>query len=222
MQPSSASKVETYRRLPQEGDKQETGWVRRRARSATGIPVNARMDLPWRDFWWVGENEFSEIACTICGSTLKEERLGVTWRDGEDRVRGINPKGGGYRSRGPVLWAMRVIKFERFGEEHMLCEQTFPDPNDRPPPDIAWLCIWGDACDMAHALHDRPELIVEYWEDWKLRDDVWKPAVRRRLRRAYLKNGADGVREIIGEGVAFKTLNPEGDKVSARWEFIPF
>ena len=219
---TGGSKVETYRMLPLEPGADSVGWVRRRARAAQGVPVNARMDLPWKQYPWIHEDEFSQIACRICGTTLREERFGVSWKDGEERIRALNRQGGGYRSRGPVLWAMHVIKFERFADQHMVCEVTFPDPATRPPEDIAWLCIWGDACDMATAVYDDPSLLMDYWDDFALRNDAWSPAVRRRLRRAYAKDGTEGVRKLMGQGVEYTTTDDDGNRVKRVWEFLPF
>lgn len=39
-------------------------------------------------------------------------------------VRSHNGDAGGFRSRGPVLWAMRVMKLTAWYEKHACCEEV--------------------------------------------------------------------------------------------------
>ena len=58
--------------------------------------------------------------CT--GQRYSKTPLGVTWQDGVDLVRHANrDEGGGYRSAGSVLWAMRTIKLRRWFDKHEDC-----------------------------------------------------------------------------------------------------
>lgn len=66
---------------------------------------------------------------------------------------------GGFRGRGSILYAMRILKLQRFYEEHAICA-TYCDQADADP----------DYCDDLDALDwdddddddDRP---AEWWED---------------------------------------------------------
>lgn len=67
---------------------------------------------------WVNEE-----TCT-CGAHYRRSRYGISWKMGVDLVRATNggfEGGGGYRSKGPVLWAMRVIKLDAWYNYHRDC-----------------------------------------------------------------------------------------------------
>lgn len=93
-------------------------------------PVNARMEAPappaWA--WWILEvSDDSSCAwfCQGCGSSYAEFRSGLAWADGVACVRRNNggwENGGGFRSRGPVLWALRVLKLGLFFAHHSGCD----------------------------------------------------------------------------------------------------
>ena len=57
----------------------------------------------------------------VCGARYKSSRFGLRWEDGVRLVRSANGEGGGYRSRGAVLWALRVLKTDRWWAEHAVC-----------------------------------------------------------------------------------------------------
>ena len=63
--------------------------------------------------------------CDVCGEKADQISLGVTWADGERKMREVNPDGG-FRSRGPVLFAMHVVKLDRFAERHFECGYWAP------------------------------------------------------------------------------------------------
>jgi hypothetical protein len=88
--------------------------------------------------------------CDICGERSDQVSLGVTWADGEERIRAVSDARGGFRSRGPVLWAMHVIKLERFTERHFGCREYGTrkqgGPLLRPLPDyLVWALRFGDS-----------------------------------------------------------------------------
>lgn len=58
----------------------------------------------------------------ICGATYDGEHYGVRFSHGVAHVRATNQPNGGYRSRGPVLWAMHVLKLEAWYAEHRRCQ----------------------------------------------------------------------------------------------------
>ena len=71
-----------------------------------------------------------EEHCSICKASYLDFRSGVTFAEAAALVRLSNggfEAGGGYRSRGPVLWAMRVMKLRAWYEEHMGCAQMAYD-----------------------------------------------------------------------------------------------
>lgn len=101
------------------------------------MAANVRIPAPEPPGPWVDEH-----SCE-CGAHLadyKKSHYGVTWGEAMDRLREANQAAelrgelgsqttfdldnppGGFRSRGPVLWTMRVIKLERWYEDHADCE----------------------------------------------------------------------------------------------------
>ena len=134
----------------------KTGELRRtRPRTWKGSTVNATIQpvflaAPGRDLPYLTEEE-----CEVCGEQYKRTALGVTWADGEELVRQANPRGqvagssGGFRTRGPVLWAMRVLKLERWAERHMPCRHY---DGAGLPPDVVWACVHGDDCTRLEAI----------------------------------------------------------------------
>lgn len=80
------------------------------------MSVNALLKAPDPPGSWVNES-----SCLICGETYEEFEAGISWNDGVVLVRSVNEEGGGYRSRGPVLWAMRVQKLQAWYERHTCC-----------------------------------------------------------------------------------------------------
>ena len=77
--------------------------------------------------------------CHVCGQHYQDWSGGVTWADGLSLVRAANQPDGGWRSRGPVLWAMHCIKLDRWALRHLSCgvswngvELCTPDDPDFP------------------------------------------------------------------------------------------
>ena len=92
-----------------------------------GRVVNAKIPLP--DFGgWLDDWEDEGIRCHVCGEWMDDVSMGVGYGDGLELFRELNPwaEGGGYRSRGPILWAMHVLKARRWMERHEDCGQLWP------------------------------------------------------------------------------------------------
>ena len=78
----------------------------------------ALQGMPWCD----------EYECLVCGAQYREFNSGTSFDEGAERVREANggyAAGGGYRSLGPVLWALRCIKLDRWAEAHYECGFTW-------------------------------------------------------------------------------------------------
>lgn len=102
-----------------------TGWTddgapiyatRKRPPRFAGRPVNPLVPLPKPPGAWVNDE-----TCTACGAKYDEFVPGVDFRSAANALRmaaGGFESGGGYRSRGPVLHMMRVMKLEEWYREH--------------------------------------------------------------------------------------------------------
>lgn len=86
----------------------------------SGVPVNEDLPAPRSPGPWVDPEQ-----CEACGARYRDFRAGIDWSDGVALVRGHNGEGGGYRSRGPVLWAMRVLKLDAWYMEHWCCGEAW-------------------------------------------------------------------------------------------------
>lgn len=82
------------------------------------------------------------VSC-VCGARYKPSRFGLRWEDGVRLVRGANGEGGGYRSRGAVLWALRVLKMDRWYAEHSPCSWRLGGRDDGEIEGDDLLPSWG-------------------------------------------------------------------------------
>ncbi len=138
----------------------ETGKTKRdfgrRPRTWKGVTVNPLLKPPsFRDTPWIEETE-----CEACGERYREFNSHVSWSDAEDMLKGEDK----FKSRGPILWAMRVLKLQRWQMRHFPCGDFWPArlggalPIDKPLPQAAvYLCRFGtgdDDCDPANKLID--------------------------------------------------------------------
>ena len=77
--------------------------------------------------------------CEGCGDLYRDHRSGATFSDAHQRIRSAalrdGDEGGGYRSRGPVLWAMRVLKAESWMMRHLNCR---PEVKELPDESEYW------------------------------------------------------------------------------------
>jgi hypothetical protein len=89
-------------------------------------PVNGTILKPTSPGWWV-----TETKCSACGRTYENHRAGVGNDDALNLVRSAakadGDEGGGFRSRGPMLWAKRVLKLSHWYETHYQCGQGLPE-----------------------------------------------------------------------------------------------
>lgn len=65
----------------------------------------------------------------ICGARYDDLRVGISFSEAAQMLRlkaqGEGDDGGGYRSRGPVLWMMRVSKLDMWFGEHFDCGRNY-------------------------------------------------------------------------------------------------
>lgn len=84
------------------------------------MSVNPRIDLDE-----LPHDAVDYERCETCGERYEDFNAGVTWDDGVELLRRAaqaqGDDGGGFRSRGPVLWAMRAVKMSRWLWRHRLC-----------------------------------------------------------------------------------------------------
>lgn len=126
--------------------KEKTAWERQQPRRKGAI-VNESMPRP---------NPYCEPVdsemCGICGEYYAEVVLNAGGiQEASDRIRsraGGWEKGGGYRSRGPLLWTMHILKLEAWYERHFShCEiamqfESYGQPVPFPPS-IIWSESFG-------------------------------------------------------------------------------
>jgi hypothetical protein len=90
------------------------------------MPVNEWLAAPKAPGDWVDEE-----SCA-CGATYHAFRAGVRYTEGAATVRRMNGQDrdtpNGWRSRGPVLWAMRVMKLQAWYLEHATCAPRPAEP----------------------------------------------------------------------------------------------
>jgi len=129
-----------------------------------GQPVLAARDFSRRPRQWrgrevnaylgVGTAPFPGIdieQCQVCGERLQDWRAGVSWADGARLVRqqakAQEIQGEGYKSRGPVLWAMHVEKVRLWWERHVEggCMSLWEHYKGQPPVPraVVWICYYG-------------------------------------------------------------------------------
>ena len=84
------------------------------------MPVNAKILRPTPPGPWV-----DSIECE-CGCKYDMVKFGICWDDGVALVRSMNGEDGGFRTRGPVLWAMRTLKLSMWYAAHEHCGDEVP------------------------------------------------------------------------------------------------
>jgi hypothetical protein len=111
-----------------------------------GAIVNPELSLGQPPFEGINEER-----CKVCGEKIEDWRAGITWDDGAQLIRQASKnqdvKGGGWRTRGPVLWAMHFLKVTAWWERHSFggCRWLW-DVYDggRPiPRALSWACFYG-------------------------------------------------------------------------------
>ena len=138
--------------------------------------ANAEIPDPIPPGPWCDERE------CICGGQVDDYQSynsRVTFEEAANRLRQINKsaglEGGGYRSRGPVLHMMSVIKLERFYEDHARCDDDQSTPRE-----------WADYFET----YDGPgaRQYLTWYSDWEdgytdLDFDEWIAERRPRRRK---------------------------------------
>jgi len=111
-----------------------------------GAIVNPDLSLPRAPFEGIDEER-----CSVCGEKSDDFRAGISWSDGADLIRQAarsqDVAGGGWRTRGPVLWAMHYLKVTAFYERHTFggCMWLWDlYEGQRPiPRALTWACFYG-------------------------------------------------------------------------------
>ena len=96
-------------------------WYQRHKRARKRRPVNPYIPFPREPKCY---GMWEDDRCGVCGQSYEQFVSGVTLFDGQDLIREYarreNIVGGGYKSRGAVLYAMAVIKRNAFYQTHSL------------------------------------------------------------------------------------------------------
>jgi len=80
------------------------------------MSVNAEIAAPCPPGQWV-----DYYTCACCGENYESFHPGISWDQGVTLVRSANDGAGGFRSRKPILWAMRVLKLTAWFGRHEMC-----------------------------------------------------------------------------------------------------
>lgn len=106
---------------------------RRRRYPWKGMAVNPRRDAPDPSGPWVDETR-----CLVCGALYSAHRGSYGFQEAAQRIRqgakAEGDAGGGYRSRRPVLWALRCLKLEDWYLEHWPCGSGWDFTRHAPHP----------------------------------------------------------------------------------------
>ena len=125
-------------------EKKISAWKRQQKRRK-GVVVNERMSEP-TPYCPPVDSEM----CAICGEYYAAVVLNAGgMQEASDRIRSLAggyKKGGGYRSRGPLLWAMHVMKMESWYERHFPhCELGMIYESDNLPVPFPPSVIWAES-----------------------------------------------------------------------------
>ena len=94
----------------------------RHPRHHAGAVVNPLLEKPSPPGPWVDEHY-----CYACGDSYSRFRSSADFvaasNDLRNEAKDAGDRGGGYHSRGPILWRMRVIKLFDWYTTHLYCEQ---------------------------------------------------------------------------------------------------
>ena len=113
-------------------------WYERHKVRSRGRPVNAYIPYPREPSCY---GNWEDDACGVCGQKYENFKAGVVWEDGvelmKEYARRENVQGGGYRSRGAVLYAMAVLKRQAWYMRHELgcCMPVYEMSNYMMPPE---------------------------------------------------------------------------------------
>ncbi len=160
-----------------EGEK----WYQRHKVRSRGRPVNAYIPLPDAPPCY---GNFEDDTCGVCGQRYDQFKAGINYDDGIQLMlqaaRREGVEGGGYRSRGSVLYAMAVLKRSQFYQRHELfcCRVVFEfqeEARDQMaffpiPPIVMYLSNYGVQDGMAQknidlAIEIREAIMAEIYEN---------------------------------------------------------
>ncbi len=112
----------------------------RRPRHWKGGQVNAKTPLPKSPGSWVDLED-----CAVCGELYKRwHGSGASWDAAVDSM-----EDGAFKSRGPVLWRMRVLKVQEWYMRHSICGEWARDLKEdgvKLPQSASWAILHGDGC----------------------------------------------------------------------------
>jgi len=118
----------------------------------------------------------NETRCRVCGERIDQWRAHITWEDGTRLIRqaaenqGID--GGGYRTRGPVLYAMHVLKQQAWWNRHATggCLDLWREFDGQVPfpKPVVWACFYGEPydCELFYQLEALHSLGIYRPSDW--------------------------------------------------------
>lgn len=147
------------------GDDGRAHRERTRPRRWRGQEVNEE-DHPRAPGPWIDEH-----SCALCGEHYKRTSYGVDMGAARARLRQRNPDGGGWASRGSLLWAMRAEKLDRWYADHWkrhghAAEQALEQGWD---PELETLDDWWEleleGEELAELEHQEEELELADWTD---------------------------------------------------------
>lgn len=125
----------------------------------------------------------SEEECHVCGERYKRwSESGCTFQDAAAQM-SEGPPGAAYKSRGPILWRMRVCKLSEWYARHQTCAEWERDPDTRRmriPKPMIWSLLHGDGeipakvkltrrqaawiDDLQRAMSEAP--VGATWDEW--------------------------------------------------------
>lgn len=149
-----------------------------------GNEVNEYIPLPESPGPWVDEDR---CVCQAHPGTYKKYNSQVSFGEASAELRLWNKDNentsGGWRSQGPVLHMMRVIKLRRWYEAHGGCYVEIPaDPDDWEP--IVW-ALYDQATDYGY--EGEPQDYADAAQDYV------EPGELAELRQGALTQGADRI-----------------------------
>ena len=143
-------------------------------------------DGPWIQYSEHPKDNMTELRCMVCGAWYRDHRAGefhkAGYEDGVERVRSLAEAAGneygGYKTRGPVLWAMRVLKTGDYIASHYIYHGGTGSQDYRklkPWENIGTPGVKKESNMLGNEWPHDP-----LWQDWEgtiltydERDDVW-------------------------------------------------
>jgi hypothetical protein len=222
-------------------------WYQRHKTRSRGKPVNAYIPFPKEPSCY---GDWEDDACGVCGQQYEDFRPGIDYSSGIElmlqHAKMENVQGGGYRSRGAVLYAMAVLKRREFFTRHELncCRVVFEMENYQigkdnfnffPFPRIVWYLTEFGQQDKKAAKNIEEAKILRAAIEEALRADASKlseleefqniaPNLKKRIRALekkyrYRNWWSQMKRETKNTGIFFKNPGDWFDEWIAEDEF---